>query len=88
LADDGRNMAQVIVALVAARGAIDSALLALSEEQKASEASEAPKVVTEDAQSTSAVPETCQHKNRQKIPSFGTTEHWICDDCGYEFIRR
>ena len=83
--DIAAENAQLIVALASARAAIDNLLVALAEKPPSEEASR--RVVLEST-SPPDVPAECQHENRQPIGGFGTKEHWICNDCGYEFIRR
>lgn len=76
--------AQLIVALASARAAIDNLLVALAQEQAPDEAP--ARVVVESA--PPEAPAECAHNNRQELGGFGVKEHWICRDCGYEFIRR
>jgi len=71
----------LVASLLAARAAIDSVLVALSEEAR--EGQETP---PEDAQPAQAAG-PCQHQNRNDLKSFGSVEHWICADCGYEYRR-
>jgi hypothetical protein len=72
---------QLIAALLTAKAALDSALLALTKvDEPAAPAAEAAAEPTGD----------CTHpKDRRKTlaPTFGTTEHWICEACGYEYRR-
>jgi len=74
---------QLIAALAAARTAIDSALVALTQEQNAPAQPAAPEQAP--APPDPAAP--CTHENRTDLPTFGSKEHWVCDDCGYEFRR-
>jgi hypothetical protein len=67
----------MIAVLVSARAAIDAVLLEVTQE--------APTLQVPDGL---LLPEgTCQHKNRQDFKTFGSVEHWVCQDCGYEFRR-
>jgi len=79
---DAKNKAQIIAALVTARSAIDSALLAMSEEA-------APPAPAEEPEPAPATPadEACKHERRKAFKTFGAKEHWVCEDCGYEYRR-
>jgi len=77
---------QVIAALAAARTAIDSALVALMQEYPSEEPT-APETPAQAATEGQPGPQPCTHENRTTLPTFGTKEHWVCDDCGYEFRR-
>lgn len=81
--DMAAQNAQLVVALANARAAIDNLLVAIAQESQ-NEAS-SREVVEDEALEASA---DCQHKNRQDLGGFGVKEHWICKDCGHEFIRR
>jgi hypothetical protein len=83
--DINSDNAQLIVALASARAAIDSLLVALA---KGPAATEAPSRVVIEGSAPPDMPVECQHHDRQTIAGFGTSEHWICNDCGYEYIRR
>jgi len=75
------NDTQLIAALLSAKAAIESALLALTRKDAPAESAPAPEPEPAD---TSGI---CKHENRTPLPTFGTVEHWRCDDCGYEFRR-
>jgi len=82
-ASDGR----LIAALVAARSALDSALMALTEDVTKEESPAAPETAKKTVREA-GVGVTCKHTNRTEIAkTFGIAEHWVCDDCGYEFRR-
>jgi hypothetical protein len=81
--DMGAQNAQLIVALANARAAIDNLLVAIAQDSE--NEAHSREVVQEEAL---AMPADCQHKNRQDLGGFGVKEHWICKDCGHEFIRR
>ena len=83
--DINSDNAQLIVALASARAAIDSLLVALAQGSAAKEASARVEI---ESTAPPDVPVECQHQNRQAIGGFGTIEHWICNDCSYEYIRR
>jgi hypothetical protein len=78
---------QAVLAAVALRTALDSYLMAVSEEQ-AAERGAAPSRVIEDETPADATPAECPHKDRQDLGGFGSKEHWICRTCGFEYIRR
>jgi hypothetical protein len=71
----------LLLSLVAAKAAIEAALVQLAGEV---EAEAAPP----DPEETPIPQDVCQHKQRTTIKSFGTKEHWRCQTCGYEYIRR
>ena len=73
--------AQLVSSLVAARAAIDAALLQLTQESLP----KPPAAPVPAPAAGSGV--TCKHENRKNVRTFGSAEHWICDDCGYEFRR-
>lgn len=70
---------KLIAALVTARAAIDSVLLEITEQRS-------PPPAPEEA-AKAAVAGDCQHTNRQHLKTFGAAEHWVCNDCGYEYRR-
>ena len=70
---------KLIAALVAARAALDSALLELTAEAP----SASPSPASEEPQPAGP----CKHENRTDQRTFGVTEAWKCDDCGYEYRR-
>lgn len=72
---------QLIAALLSAKAALDSALLALTTNDEPAAPAAEPEVEPVG---------DCPHpKDRRKelAPTFGTTEHWICAACGYEYRR-
>ncbi len=73
------NRAKVIAAAISARAALDSLLMELMDEVPAPAQEEPPAPVV------AAVP--CQHEHRTPLKSFGSVEHWTCDDCGHEYRR-
>ena len=71
--------AKLIASLAAAHAAIGAPLIALTESPPA------PDVPVPAPASGGG---DCQHTHRTKQPlSFGLSEHWVCDDCGYEYRR-
>jgi len=68
--------ANLIAALMTARAALDSALVALSTTAEVAAPEAAP-----------PAPTTCQHEHRTDHRTFGVIDHWVCDDCGYEYRR-
>lgn len=77
------NRAKVIAAAIAVRAALDALLMELTDEVQEGSSSAQPPVAPVPAAHSS-----CQHSNRtDQVRTFGSAEHWICDDCGYEFRR-
>jgi len=72
---------RLVSSLVAARAAIDSALVVLTQEPLP----ESPAVPVPAPATGSGIP--CKHEHRTDRRTFGVTEAWECDDCGYEFRR-
>lgn len=76
--------AKFIATLATAHAAIGALLLELTESPPEAPASPVP----DTAPGGGALP--CQHPHRKELaPTFGsmTTEHWVCEDCGYEYRR-
>ena len=76
---DSQTTARVIAAAVSARAALDSLLLELTSDMTPDEVSET--VTMEDGS------DECLHSNKTPLGTFGSSEHWVCDDCGYEYRR-
>lgn len=72
------NDTRLIAALLAAKSAIESALLALTEQPAGAPAEEPPPAPTVVG---------CTHEHREDQRTFGVTEAWRCLDCGYEYRR-
>lgn len=73
---------RLFLAAVNLRTALDGFILELH-----AGAEQAPATEPAPPASAPAAGGDCKHTNRTKIPSFGSVEHWICDDCGYEYRR-
>jgi hypothetical protein len=72
---------KLIASLVAARAALDAALLELTKESSPAP----PPPVPAAALGGGA---NCKHEHRKELaPTFGTSEHWVCEDCGFEYRR-
>jgi hypothetical protein len=70
---------KLIATLAAAHAAIGALLIELTE---------SPPEPTAPVPTAALGGGVCKHRNRKELaPSFGTTEHWVCDDCGFEFRR-
>jgi hypothetical protein len=72
---------KLVSSLVAARAAIDAALVGLAQEPLP----QSPAVPVPAPATGSGI--TCKHEHRTDRRTFGVTEAWECDDCGYEFRR-
>jgi len=73
--------AQLVSSLITARAALDAALLMLTQESL-------PKPPAAPVPATAAGSGVeCKHENRKDVRTFGSAEHWICPDCGYEYRR-
>lgn len=82
-ASDGR----LIAALVAARTALDSALMALTEDVTKEESPATPETAEKTVREVGAGV-TCKHSDRTEMDrTFGVAEHWVCNTCGYEYRR-
>lgn len=77
---ESATKAKLIAAAITARAALDALLMELTEEvQQSSDGRTAPPPV---------LATDCTHEHRTELEkTFGTTEHWVCDDCGTE-VRR
>jgi len=76
---DSATTARVIAAAIAARAALDSLLLALTEV--------APDEPPGEGTMTDEESRGCPHENKKRIGTFGAAEHWVCEDCGLEYRR-
>lgn len=77
---DSATTARVIAAAIAARAALDSLLLALTEVAP----DETP---GEGTMTDEEGPRGCPHENKKRMGTFGAAEHWVCEDCGLEYRR-